>query len=56
MPKPPVNIPPIDTEVDDNHCCNNDSCPSSCCITVIRKGSTKKLTELEGKPGDKMLL
>ncbi len=40
-----TKIPDIDSEIDDNACCNNDSwtCPSSCClfnINVKEKGNS----------------
>ena len=37
-------IPDIESEVDNNSCCNDihESCPSSCCVLII-KGSKRDL-------------
>lgn len=40
------DLPTLDTDVqaDGNTCCTNisDSCPSSCCVIVIRRTNSKK--------------
>ncbi len=28
--------PPVNAEAKENICCDNDSCPSSCCVIIIR--------------------
>lgn len=31
------HIPPIEAEADNNRCCDDLSCPSTCCIIQIRR-------------------
>lgn len=38
-------LPSIETEADNNRCCDDLSCPSTCCIIQIRRAPSQQQME-----------